>query len=158
VTEASLQGVSEKVCGDPLTPRGRLIRVVATLIGAALLLTGTLIGSDDDFPFGPFKMYASADKLDAPVADTRVEAVDASGRHWVLTDSETGIRRAEIEGQLGNFTADPARLSVVADAYGRRNPNAPRLTELAVVVRWHELHGGRPTGGYHDETKVVWHP
>ena len=26
------------------------------------------------------------------------------------------------------------------------------------VVRWHELRGGRPTGGYHDETKVVWHP
>ena len=24
--------------------------------------------------------------------------------------------------------------------------------------RWHELHGGRPTGGYHDETKVTWRP
>lgn len=158
MSEASLQGVSEKGCGDPLTPRGRLIRVVATLVGAALLLTGTVIGSDDDFPVGPFKMYSTTDKLDAPVAETRVEAVDASGRQWMLTDSETGIRRAEIEGQLGSFTDDPARLSVVADAYARRNPNAPRLTGLAVVVRWHELHGGRPTGGYHDETKVVWHP
>jgi hypothetical protein len=131
---------------------------VATLIGAVLLLAGTVVGSDDDFPFGPFKMYSTTDKLDAPVADTRVDAVDASGRHWVLTDSETGIRRAEIEGQLSSFTAAPARLSVVADAYARRNPHAPRLTELAVVVRWHELRGGQPTGGYHDETKVVWHP
>jgi hypothetical protein len=158
VTEASLQGVVEKDCDGTLTRRGRQIRVVATLIGAALLLTGTVVGSDDDFPFGPFKMYSTTDRLDAPVADTRVEAVDTSGRRWVLTENETGIRRAEIEGQLSGFTADPARLSVVADAYAQRNPNAPRLTGLAVIVRWHELHGGRPTGGYHDETKVVWHP
>jgi hypothetical protein len=157
VTETPLQGVSEKVC-DRLTPRGRLIRLFATFVGAVLLLAGTVVGTDDDFPFGPFKMYSTTDKLDAPVADTRVQAVDASGRQWVLSDGETGIRRAEIEGQMDSFTADPARLSVVADAYTRRNPGAPKLTELSVVVRWHELHGGRPTGGYHDETKVVWRP
>jgi hypothetical protein len=128
------------------------------VIGAVLLVTGTVVGTDDDFPFGPFKMYSTTDKLDAPVADTRVEADDEAGRRWVLTDGQTGIRRAEIEGQLASFTADPARLSVVADAYVRRNPGAPRLTGLSVVVRWHELRDGRPTGGYHDETKVVWHP
>jgi hypothetical protein len=158
VNKTSLQDVSEKVCGDRLTPRGRRLRVLATLIGAALLLAGTVVGTDDDFPFGPFKMYSTADRLDAPVADTRVEAVDATGRRWVLTDGQTGIRRAEIEGQLASLAADPARLSVVADAYGRRNPGAAPLTGLFVVVRWHELRGGRPTGGYHDETKAVWHP
>jgi hypothetical protein len=56
------------------------------------------------------------------------------------------------------FTADPARLSVVVGAYEHRHPGARPLTEVAIVVRWHDLHGGRPTGGYHDETKVVWHP
>jgi hypothetical protein len=141
-----------------LSAGGRLVRIVATVVGAVLLLAGTVIGSDDDFPFGPFKMYSTTDKLDAPVADTRLDAVDQSGRHWTLTDDETGIRRAEIEGQFDTFTADPARLTVVVQAYQSRNPGAPPLTEVDLVVRWHELHGGRPTGGYHDETKAVWHP
>jgi hypothetical protein len=149
--------VRENVSTDFLTPRGRLLRILATLAGAVLLLAGTVVGTDDDFPFGPFKMYSTTDKLNAPVADTRVEAVDATGRRWTLTDGQTGIRRAEIEGQLAGFTTDPARLSVVAEAYARRNPGAPTLTEVSIVVRWHELRRGRPTGGYHDETKVVWH-
>lgn len=138
--------------------RGRVVRVAATLIGAALLLAGTVVGTDDDFPFGPFRMYATTDRLDAPVADTRVEAVDAGGRRFVLGQGDTGIRRAEIEGQMPLFTDDPARLSVVVGAYAHRHPDAPPLTEVAIVVRWHELRRGRPTGGFHDETKVVWHP
>lgn len=144
--------------GDTLSPYGRRLRLAATLIGAVLLLAGTLIGTDDDFPFGPFSMYASAQKLNAPVADTRIEAVDTRGRRWTLTQTDTGIRRAEIEGQLDRFVAEPARLAAVASAYERRNPDAPPLTTIAVVVRWHEVHDGRPTGHYHDQTRVVWHP
>jgi len=83
-----------------LTRRGVATRLVATLVGVALLLAGTLVGTDDDFPFGPFRMYATTDKLDSPVADTRVEARDAGGAHLVLGEGDTGIRRAEIEGQL----------------------------------------------------------
>jgi hypothetical protein len=76
----------------------------------------------------------------------------------VLTENDTGIRRAEIEGQLPRFVADPARLATVATAYAQRHPDARPLTEVSVVIRWHELRGGRPTGGYHDETKVTWRP
>ena len=141
-----------------LTRRGVAARLVATVVGAALLLAGTLVGTDDDFPFGPFRMYATTDKLDSPVADTRVEARDASGAHLVLSEQDTGIRRAEIEGQLPRFVADPARLATVAIAYAQRHPDARPLAEVSVVIRWHELHGGRPTGGYHDETKVTWRP
>jgi hypothetical protein len=157
VPRESLQGVSEKVSSDTLTRRGRRVRVAATVIGAALLLIGTVVGTDDDFPFGPFKMYSTTDKLDAPVADTRLEAVDTAGDHRMLTESDTGIRRAEIEGQLDRFTADPALLSVVARAYHRHNPAAPPLSEITIIVRWYELHDGRPTGAYRDETTVVWH-
>jgi hypothetical protein len=135
-----------------------VVRLVATLIGVALLLAGTVVGTDDDFPFGPFRMYATTDRLDAPVADTRVEAVDATGAHLVLTENDTGIRRAEIEGQLPRFVADPAQLATVAAAYAQRHPGARSLTEVSVVIRWHELRRGRPTGGYHDETKVTWRP
>jgi hypothetical protein len=142
---------------DSLTLRGRLARVAVTLTCGALLLAGTVAGDDDDFPFGPFRMYASTEKLDTTVADTRLEAVDTAGRRWTLTDADTGIRRAEIEGQLNRFATEPTRLSVVARAYERHNPLAGPLAEIAVVVRWHEVRGGRPTGLYYDETKVVWH-
>jgi hypothetical protein len=144
--------------GDVLTRRGRGLRVGFTVLIAALLLAGTLIGSDDDFPFGPFRMYATTDQPDGTVADTRVEGVDSRGTEILLTENNTGIRRAEIEGQLDRFAADPSLLHTVADAYAERNPKAPPIVRIAVVVRWHELRGGAPTGGYHDETRAVWTP
>jgi hypothetical protein len=131
--------------------------VAATLTGGALLLAGTIAGTDDDFPFGPFRVYATADKLDVPVADTRLEAVDTAGHRRTLTQHDTGIRRAEIEGQLDRLAAQPARLSTVARAYAQRNPGAAQLAAITVVVRWHEVRDGRSTGRYHDETRVVWH-
>jgi hypothetical protein len=141
---------------DTLTPRARLTRVVATLIGAALLLGGTLIGQDDDFPFGPFRMYATTDKLNAPVGDTRVDGVDANGAAVALDENATGIRRAEIEGAMPLFRKNPALLHVVADAYDSRHPGSPKITEVNVIIRWHDLRDGRPTGEYHDETVVTW--
>ncbi|MGC9667911.1 hypothetical protein ACNTMW_15310 [Planosporangium sp. 12N6] len=143
---------------DSLTQRGRRWRMVATLTVAGLLLAGTVAGSDDDFPFGPFRMYASADNPDAPVADTRIEAIDTAGNRRTLTETDTGIRRAEIEGQLDRFAANPSRLSTVARAYQRRNPGAAPLVRISVVVRWHEVRDGRPTGHSWDDTTVVWRP
>ena len=45
---------------DMLTSRGRMVRVAVAAVGLALLLAGTLWGQDDDFPVGPFRMYATA--------------------------------------------------------------------------------------------------
>ncbi|MFK3983674.1 hypothetical protein ACI2K4_25245 [Micromonospora sp. NPDC050397] len=141
---------------ESLTARGRLVRVVVTLVGSGLLLAGTLVGSDDHFPFGPFRMYATTDRLDAPVAEALVLAGDAAGGRLVLTERETGIRRAEIEGQLSRFTADPARLRLVVDAYHRRNPDRPPLTTVSIVIRRHGMTDGRPNGVDTDETVVDW--
>jgi hypothetical protein len=141
---------------ESLTARGRLLRVVVTFVGAGLLLAGTLVGSDDNFPFGPFRMYATTDRLDAPVAEALVVAVDAAGTELILTENETGFRRAEVEGQMTRFTADPARLRLVVDAYHRRNPDRPPLTAISIVIRRHEMTGGRPTGVDTDETLVNW--
>ena len=79
--------------------RGRRVRVVATLITGVLLLAGTLWGTDDDFPFGPFRMYSTAPDPNGAARDTRVEGVDADGRTVAITEGNSGIRRAEIEGQ-----------------------------------------------------------
>lgn len=156
----SRAGTDDEVPDEPpvrrLSPRGRAIRVVVALAGAALLLVGTLVGQDDDFPFGPFRMYATADKLNAPVHDTRLRAVDAAGRHLQLTDTQTGFRRAELEGQLPRIQRHPELLGAIATAYHRRQPAAPRLVRIDVVVRLLALRDGRPTGAYTERTEATW--
>ncbi|WBB77636.1 hypothetical protein O7606_15265 [Micromonospora sp. WMMD882] len=141
---------------ETLTNRGRAVRLGATALGLALLLAGTLVGSDDHFPFGPFRMYATNNPPDAPAPDTRVEGVDATGALVDLGQRATGIRRAEIEGQQGRYQADPALLREVADAYAQRHPDAPELVEVRIVVRWHGITDGRPTGRHVDETVARW--
>ena len=139
-----------------MTIRGRAARALATLLGGALLLAGTLWGQDEHFPFGPFRMYATSNPPDEPAPDTRIEGVDAAGTLVVLDQNNTGIRRAEIEGQQGRYVADPTRLRQVADAYAHRHPDAPALVEVRIVIRWYGIEGGRPTGTSSDETVARW--
>jgi hypothetical protein len=141
---------------DALTTRGRGVRILVTVLGLAVLLGGTLWGSDDDFPFGPFRMYAGSNPPNDPAPDTRVEGVDTTGTVVGLDEGSTGIRRAEIEGQQGRYAGDPALLREVADAYAGRHPAAPALIEVRIVIRWHDIRGGRPTGRTSDETVVRW--
>jgi hypothetical protein len=141
---------------NSLTARGRWIRVAATVICGVLLLGGTLYGVDDDFPFGPFRMYATAPDPNGDAKDTRVEGVDVNGRTVPLTEGNSGIRRAEIEGQEGAYVADPSRLADVAAAYAQHTPGAAPLREVRIVVRWHDIEHARPTGTYHDQVIADW--
>lgn len=141
-----------------LSRPGLAVRLVVTLLAGGLLIAGTLWGEDDHFPFGPFKMYASAVDPDAPTEDTRLEATDAAGTIVVLTPANTGIRRAEIEGQLGAVRTGPELLQVAVDAYHRRNPEAPPLQEVRVVIRWHEIRDFEPTGVWEEEVVATWRP
>ncbi|WP_446212539.1 hypothetical protein [Micromonospora sp. IBSANI012] len=141
---------------ETLTPRGRAVRLGATALGLALLLAGTLWGVDDQFPFGPFRMYSTSEPPNAPAPDTRVEGVDRTGAVIALGQDATGIRRAEIEGQQDRYAADPTLLRQVADAYAERHPGAPELVEVRIVIRWYGIHQGRPTGRWTDETTVRW--
>ncbi|PZF97181.1 hypothetical protein [Micromonospora deserti] len=141
---------------ETLTTRGRAARVVATALGLALLLAGTVWGTDDHFPFGPFRMYSTSNPPNSPAPDTRVEGVDSTGAVIDLGQDATGIRRAEIEGQQDRYSAEPALLAEVADAYAERHPGAPALVEVRIVVRWHGIRDGRPTGRWTDETVVRW--
>lgn len=143
---------------ETLPKAGRAVRVVITMVAAAALVAGTVWGEDDHFPFGPFKMYASAVDPDAPTRDTRVEAVDARGDRLLITPANTGIRRAEFEGQLGRLTRSPELLVTVADAYEDRNPQAPPLREVRIVVRWHEVRDFEVTGEWTEEVVATWQP
>ncbi|MEV8505750.1 hypothetical protein AB0368_13100 [Actinoplanes sp. NPDC051475] len=141
---------------DTLSSRGRAVRVAVTALGAVLLLLGTLWGQDDDFPFGPFRMYSTAPDPDADAPDTRVEGVDTTGRTVVLTEANSGLRRAEIEGQQQAYVEDPGRLRQVAVAYADKSPGAAPLTTVRIVIRWEGIEDARPTGESRDEVIATW--
>jgi hypothetical protein len=139
-----------------LTTTARATRVIATVIGVALLLAGSAWGQDDKFPFGPFSMYAGVNGPNEPAPDTRVEGTDSTGRVIVLAERNAGVRRAEIEGQEGAYVDDPARLARIADSYERLNPGAPPLVKVALIVREHEIRHSSATGRWWDDVRAVW--
>jgi len=141
---------------ETLSRRGRSVRVAVTALGALLLLVGTLWGQDDDFPFGPFRMYSTAPDPNADAPDTRVEGVDTAGRTIVLTEANSGLRRAEIEGQQQAYIDDPGRLRQVAIAYADKSPGAAPLTTVRIVIRWEGIEHSRPTGTSRDQIIATW--
>lgn len=130
-----------------LSARGRAVRLLVLAAGLVLLLLGTLRGTDDAFPFGPFRMYATADDPDGRVLSTYLQAVDSAGTVVPqVGEQEIGLRRAEYEGQLGRVVGDPAMLEDVARAYTRRHPDRLPWVELRVVQTAYDLVDGAPAG------------
>lgn len=132
------------------------MRLLVTLVLVMLTLAGTFVGQDDDFPFGPFRMYSTRDDPDGTVVSTRVEAVDARGRVRVVDERSTGLKRAEVEGQVGRFVADPDLLGLLAQAHERLRPEEPRFTQVRVIEKVYELRDSRPTGVERERVVVRW--
>lgn len=139
-----------------LTEAGRRTRLAATALVVALTLTGTFFGQDDDFPFGPFRMYSTRDAPDGTVVSTRVEAVSPDGRVLVVDERSTGLKRAEVEGQVGRFRADPTLLRHLAQAQRRLRPDEPPYAEVRVVERRYVLRDSRPTGEQVERVVASW--
>lgn len=130
--------------------------MATTVVLVSLTMAGTLWGLDDDFPFGPFRMYSSARDLDAAVNDTWPWAVDETGQEVRLTDGRIGMRRAEIEGQLGRFRNEPERMELLAVAYEERHPDAPLVVEVQIRTRQIEMRAGSPTGEESVLVRAEW--
>lgn len=139
-----------------LTATGRRVRTAVTLLLAVLTLAGSLVGQDDDFPFGPFRMYSTRDDPDGTVVSTRVEAVDATGRVQVVDERATGLKRAEVEGQVARFRDDPSLLGALSRAHDRLRPAEPEYVEVRVVERVYELRDSRPTGTESERVVATW--
>nr|BFE63520.1 hypothetical protein GCM10020063_080460 [Dactylosporangium thailandense] len=137
---------------ERLNVRGRVLRIVATLVFGALTLAGTFWGDDTAFPFAPFQMFAIADKPNEPVLVLRTDGIDVTGRRLELDERNAGVRRAEIEAQIERFKADPSLLSSIRESYSARNPGKPPLAEVDIVEVRHHLHNAQPTG---EITEVV---
>ncbi len=139
-----------------LSATGRLLRTAAFVSGVALLLAGTAWGQDDHFPFGPFRMYSTRDDPDGTVVSTRVEAVSPDGRVLVVDERSTGLKRAEVEGQVHRFRADPGLLAALARAHERLRPDEPPYAEVRVVERRYQLRDSRPTGEQTERVVASW--
>lgn len=135
---------------------GRQVRLGVTVVVVALTIATNFFGKNDYFPFAPFSMYADTRHPDDPVEDTGVYGIDARGREINLDDDTTGIRRAEIEGQIPAFEEDPDRAQIIADAYHKLNPQAPPITKVVVYVDWIQMDDGVPTGKTEREVLATW--
>jgi hypothetical protein len=145
--------------GEPgvvrLSPTGRATRLAATAVVLAVLLGGTLWGTDSDFPFGPFRMYSTRADPDRPVVSTRVVGLTADGAEVRLSGGEVGLRRAEFEGQLPRLLDQPELLTLLAETHAVHHPDAEPLVEVQVVQRRYELVDGRQTGKATDSILVA---
>jgi hypothetical protein len=124
-------------------------RLLAAFAGIAALVHGTLADSDDYFPFGSMAQYATAHDLDAKVRSTYILADTESGRQKIrvpLNATGTGIGRAEVEGQIDRFLADPSLLQTIADAYRAIHPAREKYTTLYLMRDVYQLRDGYQAG------------
>jgi hypothetical protein len=123
-----------------LTARGRWGRASATVVAAGLLLAGSVWGSDDDFPFGPFRMYAGVNDPNGVVVSSYLQATLPGGKVIRVDERGTGLRRAELEAELPDFVRDPASLSRLAAAHHRLHPDEAPYVAVEVVRLDQHLH------------------
>ncbi len=137
-----------------LSPAGRRGRLLAVAVVLALLTAGSIWGDDDEFPFGPFRMYSTRADPDAPVISTRVVGLTEAGEEVKLSGGAVGLRRAEFEGQLDRIAQEPELLGLLAESFADAHPSAPELMSVQVVQRRFELVDGVRTGAYDDRVLV----
>ncbi|GAA3210401.1 hypothetical protein [Actinocorallia longicatena] len=133
-------------------PRGRLSAAGRTWRAVVLLtLVGTLFytsskGSDDDFPLGPMTQFAFSVKSSGGEIHSRwMEADTADGRHVKLSwdAAGSGLKRAEVEGQVNRMQRDPSLLQGIADRLNRTRAGGDRITRLYVVHDIRTLEKGK---------------
>jgi hypothetical protein len=116
-----------------MTATGRRVRLTATIIVFSLLVAGTFFGSDHEFPFGPFRMYATSGRSTGAVRTAALRGEWRGERVEVHSES-IGLRRSELEGQYDRFREDPRMLAALAQMFRTEGVRLDRL-QLIVVIR-----------------------
>lgn len=132
--------------------------VLAGLLAVAFL-AGTAVGQDSWWPFGPWRMYATATPPTGGVAVLAIEvrtADDGSWRPAPLEPASTGLNRAEIEGRIPAVLADPGMLGALARTHSRLRPEEPAWVGVRVVRVERVLVDRRPTGEVRRTVVVTW--
>lgn len=127
--------------------RGLHARLAASLVVVLLLCFGTFWGDDDNFPFGPFRMYSTKQELDGEVRATEVQGLTSDGAWTRIPFDHFGLRRADIEGQLGKLAQPPEEvLAAMAVAYRRLDRGAEEIVALRLLERTYDIEDGVPAG------------
>lgn len=132
-------------------------RLAALLLGTVLVVRGSVIGNDIDWPFAPMSQFAFRIGPNDAVRATFLQGRTADGEIKLIPISvpELGLARAEIEGQQPRIIRDPSMLADLAASYARLHPGQPRLTQLWLNERVDVLRNGRGAGERVD-TLVGW--
>ncbi len=124
---------------------GRFIRALSPIVLAVLLVLGTWVGEDDNFPFGPFRMYSTKQELDGEIRVLQLWGLSSEGEWTSLLTEDFGLRRADLEGQIGKLAEEPAFvLAELADSYERRHGTDLPFLALELREKIYELEQGRP--------------
>ena len=135
--------VQDRTAGVPR--RSGVLVAVTGALAVAMVVT-SLWGTDDAFPFAPYRMFSYANNPDGVVRVLRFEADLESGRRVRLDASSVGLRRAELEGQtpFGRRVPDH-KLAAIARVYNERHDDD--MLHLQVVSRGVRLRNGKPQPG-----------
>ena len=126
-----------------MTQTGRRARLAAVVAALVLLGYGTAFGSDDHFPVGPFSMFSRRVENNGIVRVALLRGRMEGGADERLGIHEFGLRRAEIEGQVGELQREPELMAALAEAWERHNPGKPRLVEIRLIHLVHVLRDGK---------------
>jgi len=124
----------------------RVWRLGATAAVLGGLLLASAYGTNDDFPLGPMTQFAFYIPANGGTINAQwLEADTTDGEHVVVpTDAgSTGLKRAEVEGQINRFVHDPALLQDIAEAQRRLHPGGPRYARIYLVKQIKTLRDGR---------------
>ena len=131
-------------------------RLAALIAGMVALLAGSLWGSDDSFPVGPFRMYATANRSTGTVRAATLVAIDADGDEERLVDLALGLRRAELEGLIPRIRRDPTIIADLARLYERRTGASPRQLRVEETIR--RVVDGEVQPGEERRVVATWRP
>lgn len=137
---------------------GLTSRLFVSAVWILLLVLGTIVGQDDDFPFGPFRMYATSNNASGVVTVLTLEVRSADGPWTRVTPTPTtvGMNVAEFEGQQPRFEENPDLLAAVASSYLRLHPYAEPWNAMRLVRRATIIVDRVPTGEVTEEVLAQW--
>jgi hypothetical protein len=149
---------AEIVPPDEVSVTGRWVRLAIAVVVFGLVTIGAFLGSDDMFPFGPFRMYATSNAATGEVAVVALQARTAEG-DWTLvrpSPGSVGMNVAEFEGQLPRFEKDPGLLSAVAASRAALHPDEEPWVGLRIVRQATVVVDKVPTGEVNETVVAEW--
>lgn len=118
---------------------------VLSAVLAIVTVSTTLFGSDDLWPFAPFRMFSYADDPNGLVKRMIVEGDTNFGNHRTFGAANFGLRRSELEEQTPWREWVPeSKVKSLVDVYNSRH--TAQIIHAQVVVYTTQLHNGEPDG------------